>query len=57
MDFKNYYNEQANGLNVFKGAYYQKGYGFGDVFRRFFRWIVPIVKKNASVADSRKRAG
>ncbi len=27
---------------------YNEGYGFGDVFRKFFRWIVPIIKKNAT---------
>lgn len=25
----------------------QKGYGLGGMFKRFFRWIVPLVKKHA----------
>ena len=32
---------------VFRGALYQRGHVFGDVFKRFFRWIVPIVKQHA----------
>lgn len=26
---------------------YQRGYGLGGTFRRFFSWIVPILKKHA----------
>ena len=26
---------------------FQRGHGFGDVFKKFFRWIVPIVKQYA----------
>jgi hypothetical protein len=48
MDFDSYYVTQAkNNLPVFRGAAYQRGYGFGNVFRRFFRWVVPILKENA----------
>ena len=48
MDFDSYYVTQAkNNLPVFRGATYQRGYGFGNVFRRFFRWVVPILKENA----------
>jgi len=32
----------------YKGTQFQKGYGIGDQFRRFFRWIVPIFKKHAA---------
>ena len=48
MSFENYHINQAReNTPVFKGASYQKGYGFGDVFKRFFKWIVPIVRDNA----------
>lgn len=49
MDFDSYYKSQAlEKIPVFKGALYQKGYGFGDVFKRFFKWIVPVIKKHAA---------
>lgn len=49
MDFEKYYNTQATEkLPVFKGSRYQRGFGFGNVFRKLFRWIVPIVKENAT---------
>jgi hypothetical protein len=49
MDYENYYKTQAHEkIPVFKGANYQKGYGFGDVFKRFFKWIVPVIKKHAA---------
>jgi hypothetical protein len=48
MDYNSYYTNQAkNELTVFRGATFQRGSGFGDVFKKFFRWIVPIVKKNS----------
>lgn len=49
MDFAKYYQSQAKGeeLPVYKGRSYMRGYGFGNVFRKFFRWISPIVKENA----------
>ncbi len=37
----------GSGFNVYRGLPYQKGYGLGGGFRRFFRWIVPIFKKHA----------
>ena len=37
MDFDSYYVTQAKeNLPVLRGAAYQRGYGFGNVFRRFF---------------------
>jgi hypothetical protein len=48
MEFDKYYQLQAEeGFPVYKGHPYMRGYGFGSVFKRFFRWIMPIVKENA----------
>ncbi|CAF1037516.1 unnamed protein product [Brachionus calyciflorus] len=43
---KEYYLKQA-GLPYFQGSLYQKGYGLGGIFRRIFKYIMPIVRKNA----------
>lgn len=48
MDFKDYYLKQAgSGLPYFQGSLYQKGYGLGGIFRRIFKYIMPIVRENA----------
>lgn len=48
MDFDKYYKSQlSESFPVYRGNPYMKGYGFGSVFKRFFRWILPIVKENA----------
>lgn len=48
MDFKKYYELQAaQNFPIYRGNRYMRGYGFGSVFKRFFRWILPIVKENA----------
>jgi hypothetical protein len=31
------------GGELFRGPAYQRGYGLGGTFRKFFRWIVPLV--------------
>ena len=36
--------------NIFRGSQYQRGYGLGGAFRRFFNWIVPLVQKHAAPA-------
>lgn len=38
---------------------YQRGYGLGGTFRRFFSWIVPILKKHALpvIQDGLKEVG
>ena len=33
--------------NVFRGPPYQLGYGLGGSFRKFFKWIMPLVKQHA----------
>lgn len=46
MNFENYSSSQAReNIPVFNGSRYQRGYGFGSVFKNIFRWIIPIVKK------------
>ena len=47
MDYEKYYKDQIQ-EPVFRGVVYQRGHGFGDVFKKFFRWIVPIVKQHAA---------
>lgn len=48
MDYKEYYTNQiGSGLPVYYGSRYQKGYGLGNMFRSFFRWIVPVFKTHA----------
>ena len=48
MDFNNYYTQQARQTTpVFKGSPFQRGFGIGNVFKRFFRWVIPIIKSNA----------
>jgi hypothetical protein len=47
MDFNKYYIDQAKGIDGFQAPYYQKGHGIGSLFKRFFRWIIPIIHDNA----------
>ena len=47
MDFEKYYKNQID-EPVYRGVVFQRGHGFGDVFKKFFRWIVPIVKQYAT---------
>ena len=48
MDYNSYYNLQAKGnIPVFSGRPYMRGYGFGSVFKKFFRWVVPVLKEHA----------
>jgi hypothetical protein len=47
MDFQNYYNKQAReNLPAFRGATFQRGYGIGSVFTRFFKWFAPIFNQS-----------
>jgi hypothetical protein len=47
MDFKQYYQDQIDGLNGFKGQRIQRGYGIGSFFKRLARWAIPIIKNHA----------
>ena len=51
MNWNNYYMEQAGGSsdfsNVYRGAPWQRGYGLGGYFRRFFNWAIPMIKDQA----------
>ena len=47
MDYHQYYKNQAEtNFPVFRGVKYQRGYGLGGVFRRLFRFIMPMVKEH-----------
>ena len=37
----------SNQYPVFRAMKFQKGYGLGGVFKRLFKWIMPIVKEKA----------
>ena len=50
MDWTRYYLNQAGGsvnYDYFRGNVYQKGYGLGGTFKKFFKWIIPIFNKHA----------
>ena len=49
MDYQNYYLRQAGGsdLDFYRGRTVQRGYGLGGIFRRLFRWAVPLIQKHA----------
>ena len=41
-----YYTNQAN-YPVFRSIKFQRGYGLGGVFKKLFKWIMPIFKEKA----------
>ena len=48
MDFNKYYLDQLNNpMNGFNGYQFQRGYGLGSMFKKLFRWVIPIIKDNA----------
>ena len=49
MDFNKYYLDQTSGSNypVFRGVAFQRGYGLGNFFQRFFSWVIPHLKQHA----------
>lgn len=51
MMIKEYYLKQAQTGHsiypVFRGNVLQKGYGLSNLFRRFYKWMIPILKEHA----------
>lgn len=48
QSFEDYYTHQTgSGLNYYQGTTFQKGYGFGGLFRSLFRAAVPLFKSGA----------
>lgn len=46
--FEEYYcNQTGSGLNYYRGASFQRGYGIGGIFRSLFRAAVPLFKSGA----------
>lgn len=46
--FEDYYcNQTGSGLNYYRGASFQRGYGIGGLFRSLFRAAVPLFKSGA----------
>ena len=45
MDYEKYYSPH-NDYPVFRGIKNQKGYGIGNVFKKFFRFFMPIIKEH-----------
>lgn len=49
MNYKQYYlNQVGQGVPVFEGEPFQRGFGLGGAFRKFFKWVMPIITKHAS---------
>lgn len=46
--FDDYYTGQTgHGLNFYQGSDFQRGYGFGGLFKSFFRSAIPLFKSGA----------
>lgn len=47
--FEDYYIQQSGGggINYYQGHTFQKGYGFGGLFRSLFRVAIPLFKSGA----------
>ena len=47
MDYHEYYKKQAESdFPVFRGVKYQTGHSLGGVFKKLFRFIMPIVREH-----------
>ena len=45
-------------MRYFKGEQYQRGFGLGSLFKRFFKWVSPYVEKTLPVIkDGLKHVG
>ena len=40
-----YSNKPEVDYPVFVGSKYQRGYGFGNIFKKLYKWIKPIIKE------------
>lgn len=48
MNYRQYYENQiGSGIPVFSGQAFQKGFGLGGTFRKFFKWVMPLLSKHA----------
>lgn len=52
-------NKMIGKYDTYNGKLYQRGYGLGGQFRRFFKWVVPLFKKHAlpKLKDAAKTLG
>ena len=48
IDYKKYYRDQAgSGVSAFHGTRYQRGSGLGNVLRKLYNWMLPVLKTHA----------
>jgi hypothetical protein len=47
MDFNKYYRDQIDGHHRYYSPSFQKGYGIGSMFKKFFKWVLPVIKEHA----------
>ena len=40
-----YLNKPEMDYPVFVGSKYQRGYGFGNIFKKLYKWIKPLIKE------------
>ena len=56
MDYIKYYENQAGGndpYSVFRGSPFQRGYGLGGIFKKMYRFFMPIMNTHALPALKR----
>jgi len=47
IHFELYKPQVGSGLSGFEGSRYQRGAGLGNIFKKFYNWILPIFKTHA----------